>query len=57
MCEGIKALRAEADRFHEEGEKCEITGECNLIKTVISYIFSLDYLCLSGKCLLIHLNQ
>lgn len=57
MCERIKALRAEADRFHEERGKREISRECNLIKTVISYIFNLDYVRLSGKCLLIHLNQ
>lgn len=43
MCERIRTLRVEADRFHEEREKCEITRECNLIKTVISYIFNLDY--------------
>lgn len=57
VCENRRAVRAEADRLHEEEEKCEITRECNLIKTVISYIFNLSYASLSGKCLLIDFNQ
>lgn len=47
MCERIRALRAEAVRFHGEGEKREITSECNLIKTAICCIFNLD--CLSFR--------